>query len=380
MLTVGRPHLKKYGYVLIPDALTEEEIETYTDLFDQWYAKKTTKKPSHPNYVEDDPSTHGFNKEDPKSYRDSNYLIALHGIIKNYGVGWTECQHYIRTRPVVLYLFALIHGTGQLYSSLDGLCYFPDRAKTAANRKSGKPPGENSDGWLHADLDPRFNRNCGALQIQVVGTDGEHLRLIPKSNKKDHSGLVGLDAHESHFYKPKKPTVGFLPAESVVVKAKKGGIIIWFSNTAHSGTCMGQGRLTTYVCMHPKRFLTPADLKRFQEKIVPGQRTTNHWGTGMNAPNAQTYGDPARDPAFLESAGDGYADFKETATTTEAESAEIIYCESEGSVLGLGTAAPLFPEIISLSEGRKELAVKRKAHRALNKKDTDKKKQRVAGN
>lgn len=356
-LVLKKEEFLSEGFLRLEEVLSTEEVDHFTSLFAVWYEKNTRKLPQHPLFDPANPSGNGFLFEDPNSYLDTNYLTALHGIIKNYGVGWAACQWYLRTRPVVVYLFALIYGTDLLYSSFDGICFIPDRNLTAANRPSGKPPGENKS-WLHKDQDPRIRSIC-AVQAQFVMTDGEHLRVVPKSHLLDHSHLVDPNATVKHWFKPATEIPGFQLSESLVVKANAGDAILWFSHTTHSGSIRSDTRLVSYVAMRPQSHLTLADRARVP-KIIQGRRTTDHWGTGMNGLVPQTYGDLAKDATLL----DTYIDEDDIPLgigTQRRISILLLQTEEEGLLLnGSVTTGKALLEIRSLQDCRKELLARRK--------------------
>lgn len=359
------------GAIVLSDILTPAECAAAKQLFLIFYEETSIKSLDHP--LRKGEETHRFQYDEPSTYLDCNYLVALHGILKNYEVGWSEFMWALRTHPCVIYVFALIHGTDELVASLDGACFIPNRDLTAANRPSGKKPSELKS-WLHNDVDPRFKGLFG-IQAQVVLTPGKHLRYVPGSHKKDYSHLVATDAKTgrppsvAHWFKPPQGTPGFRLEDSALAEAQTGDMILWFSNTTHSGSMQQEERLVAYVCYHPRSHLTPADIKRYKEKIVPERRTTNHWGRGMNAKNPQTYGDPKNDAALLVPRADAYTLWASRAGPAKVTRSQIMTCQSEGHLLAdypldLGTDSALFPGMLSLERGKAQLKAKAVVNKA----------------
>lgn len=350
--------LLKDGFIHLKGVLTPSEVEKFRELFLRFYEETSAKKLEHPLRKEEATETHGFKYDDKETYVDSNLLVALHGILKNYQIGHAECMWYLRTHPVVIYLFVLLHGTDKLFTSLDGACFIPNRQWIADKRKSGRLPTENKS-WLHKDLDPRFNESgkVYGVQAQFCMTNGGHLRVVPGSHLIDNSASVSGPVN--HWFKPSAETPGFEFDKSTVIEAEKGDCILWFSNTTHSGSITSNERMTAYVCMHPKSHLTPADTKRFQEKIFSESRSTDHWGRRMNGVNPQTYGLAQYDATLLEPRESGTEIFLETATPFQKHCMEIFKLKSTEGLLNGVKFEPLI-NVSSLEEGRKYLAAQKK--------------------
>lgn len=359
------PFLLENGYVVLKGVLLKEEVDTWIRLFKQFYEESSIKKDDHPllpkknegeseedyqkrikpfkQYLFDDPATH------------RNKLVALHGILKNYMCGQAECQWYLRTLPIVCWLFSMIHGTDQLFTSFDGMCYYRD---TTLRPERGS--------WLHDDLHPKHAKlghklkTWFGLQAQFCMTDGHHLRVVPGSHLVDRS--EGVSGPIKHWFKPMNPDKtrpkGFRNEDSIVLEANAGDAILWFSNTTHAGTKLDIERMTAYVCMHPKSHLTPADIKRM-EKIFRENRSTDHWGRGMNGKNPQTYGDPKNDATLLVQRQSGGKLFMQSATEEQKRRVRIFALRSKEGLVGGYSADPLV-KITSLDEGKKLLAGKKR--------------------
>ena len=97
-----------YGYAIIPNILTKEEISHYTNLFESW-------RTSVPDL----------------DYHHEN--MGIHGIYKFHEVGHQRFAWEIRTNEKVQQPFKDIWDTDELVVSFDGCCYMDKNIKATPN-------------------------------------------------------------------------------------------------------------------------------------------------------------------------------------------------------------------------------------------------------
>lgn len=383
----------KHGVIVLENFLTEAQVARFTEIFHSWYEDTSVRDPefvaqhfpraegeSFSDYVKRIRPYFGYEFGDSSTHKESR-LTALHGILKNYGIGQAECMWWLRTQPQVLWLFMLLHGTDELFTSFDGLC-FQNHKGHFGNRNPLETP-KPKEGWIHQDLDPQLGRLAAfghyfGIQVQFTFTDGHHLRAVPGAYAKDLTGCAtGTTNGSTHWFKPmvegsaKERPKYFRNKDSVVVDAPAGSAILWFSSTPHAGTNLDDERLTAYVCMFPKTHLLkdaskkrkgvakssfPAGVTKRVEKALRECRTTNHWGNKLNSENPQHYGDPLLDAGNLLPRLPGNQIWlRDYATEQERKTYEILTLQSSEGLLGGFEAEPIIPTH-SLNEGKDLIA------------------------
>jgi len=253
--------LLENGYVIIPNVLTDHEIEYSTCLFHEW--QKTI-----PNYNEI------HRKIDP------------HGIHKFHEIGHQRHAWYIRTLQAVQDPFKQLWNTDDLIVSYDGTCYIPQNTKS------------KDTCWTHTDQAPnKTGLHC--YQGFVSLTSNENSTLV-----------VYEGTHELHeqYFKDKDDTSNkdwnkIDPAYLEEIKDRKrvlsvpaGSLVIWDSRTFHQnqyGTPKAEERIVQYVSYLPRKHKknTPSiHAKRI--KYYNERRTTSHWAcpVKVNGKQPQHYG------------------------------------------------------------------------------------------
>ena len=112
-----RTELANKGYCIIPNILSENEINEAKQLFYDWQKTITNHDKMH-------------NTIDP------------HGIYKYHHVGHQEHAWYIRTRPNVIAVFKKLWNCDELVVSFDGSCYI------------SKENNKKDAIWTHTDQAP----------------------------------------------------------------------------------------------------------------------------------------------------------------------------------------------------------------------------------
>lgn len=258
--------LQTKGYCVIPNVLSETQINHAKDLFYKW--QKTI--PNHDKI---------HNQIDP------------HGIYKYHNAGHQEHAWYIRTNPKVIEIFQNIWKTDDLVVSFDGSCYISKDCQKQDNI------------WTHTDQAPNSN-GLQCYQGFVALTSNQERTLVVY----EESHLL----HEQYFNdrniksSKKWQLIDKQYLESISTKKKAlevpaGALVLWDSRTFHQnryGRPGSEERIVQYVCYLPK--VNKKNNKSLQEKRLKyfnELRTTSHWPypINVNGLQPQTYGNKERE-------------------------------------------------------------------------------------
>ena len=99
-----KQELSNKGYVIIPNILTSEEINLYSQEFHKWR-----------NSIDNLDSIHK--------------KISPHLIYKFHQIGHQRHAWLIRTNPKIINIFKQLWNTDELVVSFDGSCYMPKETK-----------------------------------------------------------------------------------------------------------------------------------------------------------------------------------------------------------------------------------------------------------
>ena len=246
-----KKYLDLYGYVVIPNVLTKEEISHYTNLFESW-------RKSVPNL------DFQHDKIDP------------HGIYKYHEVGHQRFAWEIRTNEKVQQPFKDIWETDELVVSFDGACYMDKDMKMIDSC------------WTHTDQAPEKKTKC-CIQGFVSLTDNEHRTL------RVYEGSHLL--HEDYFYEGNRIYLDQINVKSdwqiidqdyletikdkrKALKVSAGSMVLWDSRTFHQNQYGNhpEERIIQYVCYLPKN--DPKNTITMREnrmRYFKTFRTTSHW-------------------------------------------------------------------------------------------------------
>ena len=265
--------IEQYGVAIIPDVLNQKEIVSMNDGI--W------------NFLEE--ITQNFKipikKKDVKTWSQFYSLSPMHSmLLHHFGIGHAQHVWDIRQNRKVAEVFANLWKVPaeELLVSFDGSSFHlpPEETKRGWFRNNG---------WLHSDQS--FTRNeFECVQGWVTGFDVNEndasLTLLENSHKyhkkfreefkvTDKSDWYKLNEEQLKFYDKKK-------CKQKVVKCPAGSLVLWDSRTIHSGIECNKKRKkpnfrnVAYVCMTPRKWSTPADLKK-KRKAFNELRTTTHW-------------------------------------------------------------------------------------------------------
>jgi hypothetical protein len=290
--------LTRYGVAVVPDVLTRAEAASAFDDMIQCLERM------YDGFVFKDPSTWAL-------LRRVSY--CKHGMLfQHMGIGWAQFAVALRQKPSVATLFAelwtLVTGTpvtiNDLFSSADGIAFGATRA--------GDRGGFHGKDWMHLDQ---------AAGDTVVSIQGGLNLVETKTGDAAFHFLESSHLHFDEFFKrladPKKSArftllqsqrqIDFFVSErSCMPKCLAtlpGDLYLWSSKTVHSGRPpLRQAspapsraaflRGVVYVSMQPKRFATPADVKR-KVRAYNELRTTAHnaaRGVTLFQQSPRTYG------------------------------------------------------------------------------------------
>ena len=256
-----KQHLQEHGWIIIPDVLTEEEIDHAKTSFYSW--QKTI--PNHDII---------HNKCDP------------HGIYKHHEAGHQYHSWYIRTRPAVQHIFKTIWDCENLIVSFDGSCYIDKKNKKKDNI------------WTHTDQAPA-TKGLSCYQGFVSLTSNKERTLVVY----DKSHLL----HEKYFKEQNNTsknnwnlidheTLDTLAEDKMVLEVPAGALVIWDSRIFHQnqyGAPESEERIVQYVCYLPREHEKNTEaMKRKRQKYYLERRTTSHWPAPIhvNGKQPRTFG------------------------------------------------------------------------------------------
>lgn len=239
--------LNNKGYAIIPNVLSEEEIEEYIIEFNKWM----------------------------DSIPNSDYLhnlIHFNGIFKYFQVGHQRFAWLLRTNEKILNIFKSIWNTNDLVVSFDGCNYFP------------KQSNQKESYWIHSDQSPTKSEfNCVQSFVSLTSNKEKTFIVYEGSHKlhKDHTDMYNLD-NPSDWYPIKKEYIENIEHLKRTLDVSAGSMVLWDSRTFHQNTCGPENsteeRLVQYLCYFPKNHILNNEETQNLRKIYFNKlRTTNHF-------------------------------------------------------------------------------------------------------
>ena len=261
--------IEEKGYAIVENVLSEEEINTATEMFHKW-------RTSVPDL--------------DRQHKDIN----PHFIYKFHEVGHQRHAWYIRTRPKVKQAFTEIWRTRNLITSFDGSCYMPKDVKI------------KDKNWTHTDQkSPRDECDkIKCIQGFVSLTDNKERTFVcyEGSNKLHRHYFESNNiVTSSNWHLIQPDYLDTIKDKKRILNVKKGSLVLWDSRTFHQNTYGpiegNEERLVQYVCMLPKNHKENTEKNRekrltyFKEK-----RTTSHWPcpVRVNGKQPNTWGDDTK--------------------------------------------------------------------------------------
>lgn len=254
--------LDKYGFVVIHNVLSTDEIKIARGYFDEWLDQN-------------------------KQVKDLHKAIDPHGIFKFAEVGHQKHAWYIRTRPTVQAPFKEIWDTDDLVVSFDGSCFISSDAKNKDNN------------WTHSDQAPN-KKGLHCVQGFVSLTDNkERTFRVYSGSHKLHETVLKDSEIKGDWVRITDEWVKQNESLKQVLHVPAGSMVLWDSRCFHQNQYGSQGeeRLVQYVCYLPKN--NPENTKKMQDKrrlYFDTRRTTSHWPypIHVNGLQPRTYGDDSK--------------------------------------------------------------------------------------
>lgn len=222
-----RKHFEEFGYVVIENVITKDDIEKAQDLL--W----------------DFLSTMGINRKDPRTWSNDKWpnTALKKGIVSGYGAGQSDFMWFLRSIHNVRKPFATVWecDIADLVPSFDGFSIF---------RPVNKTPEWKTDNslWYHVDQNGHDKPSFECIQGQVLIIDSNEndggFVLVPKS----HLVFAEIFQRLPHLGEGQIDFIRFKPDDKdspwyhefqnnnlVPVKmcAPAGSLILWDSRTTH---------------------------------------------------------------------------------------------------------------------------------------------------
>ena len=257
--------LETNGYVIIPNVITDEEVNIAKELFYKW-------KNSIPNHDK------------------IHSQIDPHGIYKFHQAGHQEHSWYLRTREKIIKVFKKIWNTEDLVVSFDGCCYIPKEYTKKDNIWTHTDQASNSKGLHCYQSFVSLTKNSERTIILYEKSHLFHESYFKERKISDSKNWNLIDVSYLEKIKDMKRVLNVNP----------GDLVIWDSRTFHQN-CYGnpnsEERIVQYLCylpkFHGKNNKTQNEKRR---KYFEELRTTSHWPypIKVNSLQPQTYGDDSK--------------------------------------------------------------------------------------
>ncbi|MGH1492735.1 MAG: phytanoyl-CoA dioxygenase family protein [Acidimicrobiales bacterium] len=285
-------YLETEGFVVIANALNEQEASTALDL--TW------------NYLSDLGT--GIDRHDPATWGDDRWPVAVHGgIIPSQGIGHSDAQWFIRSVPNVKASFAAVWDDDDLLVSFDGMALW---------RPTSFDPSwitNRGGSWLHIDQHPvgRPGFHCVQGLVSLLPTSpatggnvlvpGSH-RLFESIPERYSERLAKIHPAIDHFRFPADDPQ-LIETPPIMAHMEAGDLLLWDSRTIH---CSSPGleqpdveqpgidqpgieqasdatdadrhqllRAASLVCMMPKARSTPEIMAQRRAALAKRTSTTN---------------------------------------------------------------------------------------------------------
>ncbi len=254
--------LRNDGYVVIPNIITDNEIQTALRYFNIW-------KSSLKNY---------------------EWTIP-HGIFKFHEVGHQRHAWYLRTRSSIQDVFRFIWNTDDIITSFDGSCYIP------------KSLSKKDTNWTHTDQAP-ISKGLKCYQSFVSLTDNrERTLVVYKGSHLLHENYFKSKGITSpkNWHKIDTEYLHSIQHLRRVLYVPKGSLVLWDSRTFHQnqyGAPESEQRIVQYICFLPKNHKDNSlSMQKKRKKYFDEKRTTSHWPypISVNGLQPQTYGDKTKE-------------------------------------------------------------------------------------
>lgn len=274
--------LKTKGAVVIPGVLSEQACKEIYEAMVEYHIKWNPALASW----------------DPKDWTIKNRPPGVHGL--NQFDGQQQFCWDVRQNPRVVQVFAELFNVSpsELLTSMDGFRFLIK----GKNYKRGT--------WGHTDQgNHMYDDEFVCVQASVAITDSTDPRdgdfVFWSGGHKAHRGYFEqnpdcLKGQKTNWYKYPEEYLRQIeidgskylqaadrnlngaptPMERIRVKRRPGDMVLWYSKTPHQSDPPAfdapHDAAVVFVCMAPRKYATPKELKRRIEAFEQG-RTTTHW-------------------------------------------------------------------------------------------------------
>ena len=257
-----KQELSNKGYVIIPNILTSEEINSYSQEFHKWR-----------NSIENLDSIHK--------------RISPHLIYKFHQIGHQRHAWLIRTNPKIINIFKQLWDTDELVVSFDGSCYMPKETKKKDNIWTHTDQSRKKEGLVCYQGYVALTSNKERTLVVYEGSHKLHQNYFKEMNIEVNKDWNLID----HSYLDRIKT------QKRVLDVPAGSLVLWDSRSFHQnqyGKPNSEERLVQYVSYLPKNDKKNSkSMQTKRQKYFNDKRTTSHWAypIRVNSLQPQTYGD-----------------------------------------------------------------------------------------
>lgn len=274
-----KPNLKKYGYCVVENILTEFECNNTINKIWDWLEGLGT----------------GIKRNDPKTWSNEYWPFCIRAGLIQHTMAHEDFIWNVREHPNILYSYSQIYGTDKLLASFGSLgVYRPIETGYVTS---------STTSWIHTD-----QNIVNDLDLEAVYDSKEYsiqgIMNLEDSGDKDAGFFIGEGSHllhsklfqhnkkhpENNWYVITKDDLIFLENNNIIfykINAPKGSFTLFDSRAFHCGFPhqkdreIPKFRYTLYITLAPAQWSTEYDLEKKNEAIKSG-RNTSHWSTNNN--------------------------------------------------------------------------------------------------
>lgn len=298
--------LETNGYTIIPNVLTDNECENYSN--DMW---KTLE------YLTNDE----IKKDDTSTYKNIYKLYPLHSmLIQHYSIGHAQFIWDLRQDQRIINIFSEFYkyflpdeSYDKLLVSFDGLSQHMAPEITKRGWLQMNSNGTPRYPWYHSDqsFTKTFNNKKKANEFSCIQSwitfndvmlKDATLSVIKGSHKKElrDEFKIKFNPDNSEWHKLNKDELNFYinnGLEIIDIVCKKGSMVLWDSRLIHCGKepiknrTQSNIRQVVYLSYQPKSLCSSANLRK-RTKAFDEMRMTGHSAAfpKLFAKDPRTYG------------------------------------------------------------------------------------------
>ncbi len=241
-----RTDLNDKGYCIIPNVLSENEIDICKQSFHKWLY-------SIPQY-------------------DIISKNVIHnGIYKYYHAGHTWHAWYIRTHPYIQRIFKYLFDCDELIVSFDGCCYISKQDDT------------KDSCWTHTDQAPSTKGfQCYQGLVSLTNNKERTLVVYEKTHLLHETYFKerGI-CHTNNWHVIDKSDVEKMEYKKKILHVPAGSLVLWDSRLFHQnqfGKQCSEERMVQYICYLPKSHPNNTSSTKIERlNCFENRLTTTHW-------------------------------------------------------------------------------------------------------